>query len=294
MTLNKHGSFYIRNGWPTKIMDAIIRNPHIFSPNNELLAVDSIGVGRVMIKAMRYWACVMGIAVEGKDQIGIVHTLTEIANYVHEYDPYCTDIGTLWLFHRNLSRDVDNATAWNWAFNIYDAPSFTKEDFSTSLYAFIQREGGAYAKKMIEKEFDCFKNTYVSDQAFSISKIIDEDTVPFFAPLKLIEYKGSGRFEKRRTHSKDVPLDIFFVCILLDNQEHLNGNRQIGIDLLLEGDNQAGKYMNLSYSTLLELLQQLENKNYIRLVNNFGNRYIEVHDHSATEILQAHYHTIGR
>ena len=64
MTLNKHGSFYIRNGWPTKIMDAITSNPHIFSPNNELLAVDSIGVGRVMIKAMRYWACVMGIAVE--------------------------------------------------------------------------------------------------------------------------------------------------------------------------------------------------------------------------------------
>ena len=56
MTLNKHGSFYIRNGWPTKIMDAITSNPHIFSPNNELLAVDSIGVGRVMIKAMRYWA----------------------------------------------------------------------------------------------------------------------------------------------------------------------------------------------------------------------------------------------
>ena len=40
MTLNKHGSFYIRNGWPTKIMDAITSNPNIFSPNNELLAVD--------------------------------------------------------------------------------------------------------------------------------------------------------------------------------------------------------------------------------------------------------------
>lgn len=187
-----------------------------------------------------------------------------------------------------------SSTAWNWAFNIYDEPSFTKEDFSTALYAFIQREGGAYAKKMVEKEFDCFKNTYVSDQAFSVSKIIDEDTVPFFAPLKLIEYKGSGRFERRKIHAKDVPLDICFACILLDNQEYLNENRQIGIDLLLEGDNQVGKYMNLSYSALLELLQQLDNKNYIRLVNNFGNRYIEVHDHSATEILEAHYHAIGR
>ena len=103
MLLNKHGSFYIRNGWPTKIMDAITDDNHIFSPNNELIAVDAIGVGRVMIKAMRYWSCVMGIANEGKDQLGIVHSLTSIAELVKRYDPYCIDKGTLWLFHRHLA-----------------------------------------------------------------------------------------------------------------------------------------------------------------------------------------------
>ena len=110
----------------------------------------------------------------------------------------------------------------------------------------------------------------------------------------MIEYKGSGRFEWRRPHAKEIPLDIFFACILLDNQAHLQENRQIGIDWLLEGNNQVGKYMNLSYSTLLELLQQLENNRYIRLVNNFGNRYIEIHDYTATDVLETHYHTIGR
>lgn len=81
---------------------------------------------------------------------------------------------------------------------------------------------------------------------------------------------------------------------MLDNKDHLLENRQIGIDSLLEGSNQVGKYMNLSYSTLLELLQQLENNRYISLVNNFGNRYFEVHDAVAEEILEAYYHTIGR
>lgn len=294
MLLNKHGSFYIRNGWPTKIMDAITDDNHIFSPNNELIAVDAIGVGRVMIKAMRYWSCVMGIANEGKDQLGIVHSLTSIAELVKRYDPYCIDKGTLWLFHRHLARDCDNATAWNWAFNIFDTPTFSKDEFADALYAYIQREGGSYARKVVEKEFDCFKNTYVSDQTFSISKIVEEGTIPFFAPLKLIEYKGNGRFEKRKIRSKDVPLDIFWACILLDNKDHLLENRQIGIDSLLEGSNQVGKYMNLSYSTLLELLQQLENNRYISLVNNFGNRYFEVHDAVAEEILEAYYHTIGR
>ena len=61
MQINKHGSFYLRNGWPTKIIDAVRDDAHIYSPNNELLDVDTIGVGRVMIKAMRYWATVLGI-----------------------------------------------------------------------------------------------------------------------------------------------------------------------------------------------------------------------------------------
>lgn len=293
MQINKHGSFYIRNGWPTKIIDALNMDYHIFSPNNELNAVDSIGVGRVMIKAMRYWATVMGIAEEGKDQQGVYHKLTPLAEVVAHYDLYCSDKGTLWLMHRNLARDLDNATAWHWAFNIYNELSFTKGEFSNAFYAYLQREGTAYNKNTVEKEFDCFKNTYVSDQAFSINKIIEEDTAPFFAPLKLLEYKGNGRFEKRKTSAKEIPLHILFACILMDNTENLETNKQISIEHLLEDTNQVCKYMNLSYSTLLELLQQLENERYLRLVNNFGNRYIEVNNNDVDELLMAHYRMIG-
>ena len=39
MLLNKHGSFYIRNGWPTKILNAISADRFIFSPNNELYII---------------------------------------------------------------------------------------------------------------------------------------------------------------------------------------------------------------------------------------------------------------
>ena len=71
MQINKHSSFYLRNGWPTKIIDAIPGNPYIFSPANELAAVDSLGVGRVMVKAMRYWAYTTGITNEKNDLVVI-------------------------------------------------------------------------------------------------------------------------------------------------------------------------------------------------------------------------------
>ena len=83
MQINKHGSFYIRNGWPTKIIDAINENANIFSPNNEANAVDNIGVGRVMVKALRYWSTAMGITIEGKNQQGICHTLSGIGEMIN-------------------------------------------------------------------------------------------------------------------------------------------------------------------------------------------------------------------
>lgn len=289
MQINKHGSFYIRNGWPTKIIDAINDNENIFSPNNEANAVDSIGVGRVMVKALRYWSTSMGITLEGKNQQGICHSLSELGEMINQYDSYCQDIGTLWLLHRNLSCNIEEATAWAWAFNHYPSKTFTKENFITAFYSYIQTNGGTYAKNAIEKEFGCFKNTYVSDSSFDISKIIDEDTVPFFAPLRLVEFLGNDTYEKRRVLAKNIPIDIFNYSILSDNVEHLAESRQISIDHLLEDEYQVGKYMNLSYSVLLELLQQLENMKRITVVNNFGNRYIEIHKTNAKKILENYY-----
>ncbi len=290
MLLNKHGSFYIRNGWPAKIINAINTDCLIFSPNNELDAVDTIGVGRVMVKAMRYWASAMGLATEEKTQQGVSCKLTDLGVLIATHDPFCQDKGSLWLLHRNLATNDDQATAWYWAFNVYNSKSFSKEDFCSAFYSYIQREGGNYQKAAVDKEFDCFKNTYVSDKAFDITKIIEEDTVPFFAPLRLLTY-NSGVFERSKMSAKDIPTDILLYCIMLDNEETLKSKRQLSIDFLLEEPKQIGKYMNITYAVLLELLIQLENQGQINIINNFGNRHIEMTNNiTPVAILRNHYH----
>lgn len=294
MQINKHGSFYIRNGWPTKILDSILMDPYIFSPNNELNAVDNIGVGRVMIKAMRYWAVVLGLSEEIKTTQGVSHKLTHLGELVEKFDPYCQSPGTLWLLHRNLVCNRDNATAWYWAFNEMATKSFSKDSFASDFYTYLQKNGEKYTKSAVEKEFDCFKNTYVSDKVFDFEKILDEDTIPFFSPLKLIQYAGEGRYELKRSSPKELPLDIVMYCIVVDNFEHLQNNQQIGIDQLLEATCQIGRYMSLSYASLLEVLQQLENESRITLINNFGNRYIQLTPPDISQLLDGYYQTMER
>lgn len=290
MQINKHGSFYIRNGWPTKIINAINTNPMLFSPNNELDAVDQIGVGRVMIKAMRYWSSAMGISTETKTPQGVQCIFTQLGTTIANLDLFCQDKGTLWLLHRCLSTNDEAATAWYWAYNIYNSKTFTKDEFCDAFNSYLQREGASYHKKAIEKEFDCFKNTYVSDKAFDVSKIIEEDTVPFFSPLRLISYTAGGVFERNKITAKEIPIDILLYCIMKDNEGCLQNNRQLSIDALLEEPKQVGKYMNLTYAVLLELLQQLENQGQIKVINNFGNRHIEIITNSTCDqILGNHY-----
>jgi hypothetical protein len=289
MQINKHGSFYLRNGWPTKIIDVIIQNKYVFSPANEREAVDALGVGRVMVKAMRYWAYATGLTDEDKDQQGVVHSLTELGECVAKYDPFCQDKGTLWLMHRNLASDFENATMWAWAFNLNSQRTFSKDEFVDAFFSFYQTNGGTNKKNAVEKEFDCFKNTYVSDKSFDLSRIIDEDTIPFFAPLGLIKYLGKGRFEMPRIRAKEIPLSIALYCILKDNEEHLRTQHQIDINDLLDGQGQIGRYMSLNYPELLDILQRLENEGALTLVNNFGNRYIEIPVIDSHEVLESYY-----
>ena len=104
MVVNKHGSFYLRSGWGTKIIQAVNADDMIFTPANEMKAVDNIGLGRVMIKALRYWADATGLTSEQKVQGGIREEKTDIYMLIDAKDRYFQKPGSLLLLHRNLAR----------------------------------------------------------------------------------------------------------------------------------------------------------------------------------------------
>lgn len=275
MVVNKHGSFYLRSGWGTKILQAVDVDDMIFTPAHELKAVDNIGLGRVMIKALRYWADVTGMTNEQKVPGGVREEKTDLFNLIDANDRYFQKSGSLLLLHRNLARNDENATAWYWAFNEFDKQVFTKEEFVDGLHYYLVVHGVTVKKAAIDKEFNCFKNTYLGEKKFDIKSAMDEDTYPLLAPLHLLRINDEKKFEKNTLSKADIPLLVLIYAIAKDNPEESASGSQISIDKLMEEKKQVGKYFCIRYSKLIEMLLEAQNKQLITLNNNFGNRHIE-------------------
>lgn len=291
MVVNKHGSFYLRSGWGTKIIDAVKKDEAIFSPNNEQAAVDNIGLGRVMIKALRYWSDAMGLTKEEKKPTGISKNRTALFNLIDVHDRYYQRMGSLLLMHRNLARNIENATAWYWAFNELKTQTFTKQEFVDGFHAFLGINGVNVKRTATEKEFNCFKNTYIGDEKFDRKTIVDEDTYPFLAPLHLLRVNDEKKFEKVSVTKAEMPLEILVYSIAYDNGDENTGwtQKQISIDHLMEDKLQIGKYYIMKYSKLIEMLMEAENKKMLVLSNNFGNRHIELTDYPYQDLLRRYY-----
>lgn len=289
MVVNKHSSFYMRSGWGTKILQAVKNESHIFSPTNEQLAVDNLGLGRIMIKALRYWSVAMGLTNEQKDQGGIYQEKMPLFDLIYNNDLYFQKQGSLLLLHRNLALNKEMATAWYWFFNEWTSSSANKDEFTSAFHSYLAVNGMTIKKNAVDKEFNCFRSTYVGNVIFDIKSVMDEDTSPFFAPLGILNVDESKRIIKRALTKKDIPLDILIYSIANDNLNESESSSQVSIDKLMEEKKQVGKYYNIRYSKLIEILLEAENRGYITLNNNFGNRYIEFIDKDYNKLVEKYY-----
>ena len=284
MVINKHSSFYMRSGWGTKIIDAVSNYPEICSPSNEQVAIDQIGLGRIMIKALRYWAGAMGLCTEAKSSTGIKLCPTEEFKAIEKYDKYFQQNVTLLLMHR-----IDEATAWYWLFNEWKGDALDKETFVNSFHPYLAINGMSVKQNAVEKEFNCLRSTYLADKTFDLQTIMDEDTYPFLGPLHLLQKDGK-KIKKRHLSKGDIPAELLIYAMVKDNMDG-DGivGKQISIDKLAEEKGQVGRYFSLSYTKMIEILLEAENKGYIRLYNNFGNRFVEFMDVDSKDLIKRLY-----
>ena len=260
-----HESFSIRKDWLAKG----IRKIDSFK-KDELLAMDDLGIGKNMVKSLRYWLKATGITED--DAKRKIFGLSEIGKIISKNDPYTEELGTLWILHYNLAKNIDNATSWYYFFNEFNQSEFTADDFTLSLIKWDEMNNQKpAADKSIIKDFDCLRRTY-------ISKILDgefiksEDEGPEsnmecpFSELGLIKLVKKDLYRKGVPLKQNLPALIVLAVII----EQANGAKEIKLSALQNEKNNIGKVFNLDAILMISILSELENKDFVQVVRTAG------------------------
>ena len=139
-TFARHETFHPRYGWFRKAYAVTERDPQIFT---HVDAPVLIGVGKNMVRAIRFWGLAAKLIVEDRQGPGLVPT-----KFGHElfgesgWDPYMEDPGTLWLLHWQLLAPPSLLPVWWIAFNEFHPVEFTDEALDHIVAVGLESVGG--------------------------------------------------------------------------------------------------------------------------------------------------------
>jgi hypothetical protein len=267
MNFAKHETFHIRDGWLHKGLQAVAASNKIFLEDE---APEILGLGKNMVRSLRYWMQATGLSSETIHEGKRVQTLTQFGQLVFQFDPYQELDGTIWLIHYKLASNHELATTWYWFFNHYIPVNFTQDDFIKRLGNWItirqKTEAHSVAEGSLRKDLSCLLNTYLPAQRSKSPEDLIES--PLSALGLLSSFKGyddekgrtmrSFRLETPSTHS--IP-PLVFLYVLLQSQEIERPTaRQVGLNVALREPANVGRIFNVGISGLESMLTKLADR----------------------------------
>lgn len=185
----RHETFHPRYGWLKKGYDEASRDPSVFVAED---ATSILGVGKNMVRAIRYWCLAYKVLYEQRSEknprLYDVHP-TDFGRQLladDGWDPYLEDPGSLWLLHWQLLRSPCRAPAWWAIFNGQRSPEFSDDALLDELRRF--RDEHAQFEDIVDSSLDkdarCLLRMYGS---VTQGRDLLEDSVDSpFAELELI------------------------------------------------------------------------------------------------------------
>lgn len=188
-----HETFACRYAWLPKAYKALKGEPSIFSNENE--AMVRLGVGKNMVRAIRFWVQLAKVAEPGDK--GLVVTRFGQSIFEEEgHDPYLEDIKTLWLLHWNFTtHNTEPMFAWYFVFNQWSASDFTAPEIVRAFMAETQKQERQLSEVTVEQHFNVFLHTYYASRSKRSSIAEDSLDCPL-TELRLIQHNGYRIDEK--------------------------------------------------------------------------------------------------
>nr|WP_321526616.1 DUF4007 family protein [uncultured Cohaesibacter sp.] len=215
-----HETFACRYAWLPKAYRAIEEDPGIFF--NEDAAMVELGIGKNMVRALRFWVDAMGIARPTGER---THAITNLGHTIFGQagcDPFLEEAKTLWLLHWTLSSAATPALfAWNYLLGAWPYPEFSRSEALAGFVRQSQRLGYSHSSVTLSQHLDVFLHTYLSARGARVG--VEDSLDGPFVELRLLQQTGerrgdNGRWEPvyafRREPKSEISNELFAYSLL--------------------------------------------------------------------------------
>lgn len=247
-----HETFPFRYGWLKKGLDALHKDPNVFSAHD---ATTVLGVGKNMVRSIKHWLLASGL-VEDAGGSTVATWLGEGLFGKSGYDPYLEDISTLWLVHYMLCRAPGRSQSWYWVFNHHTNQEFSKDMLVENLLSSTGPTASRANQNTLRRDIDCLLGCYVRRRQRK-GEATCEDT--FDCPLTelgLID-EIDGLYRLQVGEHRTLSPELFAHSLLEFWHRVFPMQSTLAFEQIAFASGSPSKIFKLSYAGLMKLLESL-------------------------------------
>jgi len=258
----------------SKCLKCIIDRP---SAGDQYIGVE-LGVNPYLITGLRGWLRKIG-ALHGKSQTkqNKSHIISPVWKIIHQYDPYWSDPGTLWIAHYFLCIDyIERAEAWHRCFNEILSPGMlvTSSDITDRLVQYIETIDTNM--RGIKRDAQELLTMYTRPQALGA--------------LGLLSGSGSGAQRQYTAHASAGPPDLIAAYMLFDRwQRRADGEGSVRLSALGRDPEWVGRICLMPPGAIRALIDRLERRGLVAFADTQYEPVTRRYTGDPAELVQRHY-----
>ncbi|MDE0404405.1 MAG: DUF4007 family protein [Nitrospira sp.] len=221
--ISGHESFPCRYAWLPKAVRGLQEDPKFFG--DEESAMVKLGVGKNMVRSIRFWSQVMGmVQIETRGQSLSATDQGRILLAEKGLDPFLEDIQTLWLLHWNLATNVANPLlAWDFLLNRWQEPELVPSVVLKALQKEAEKQENRLSMVTLQQHFNTFLHTYYPTRGRK-GEVQEDNLDCQLVELELIIKIGERELDHRsgahetiygfnREEKPDISSELFVYCL---------------------------------------------------------------------------------
>ena len=266
--ISGHESFTCRYAWLPKVVRSLDHDNRLMA--NEEQAMVELGVGRNMVRSIRFWAQAADV-IEGSGRDG-VSRLTDFANTLlgrNGLDPFLEDIRTLWLIHWKLATNIHHPLlAWDYLLNRWHEPEMVPAKVLKALQKEAATQTGKLSSVTLEQHWETFLHTYVPTRGRKGEIQEDNLDCPLVELALLLKVgdrdpdqtsdKRETIYAFRREEKPEIDSGLFVYCLNEFWQQRHSAEATLPFREVAHGHGSPGQIFKLPEEDVLTRLAVLE------------------------------------